>query len=212
MHKRSLFVFAVSLVLILLIAYKTWAPGMDVTDGRHDRGRNGIWMQHGWLSGDDWFIRNGRVDEAGAFRNVERLRALANFLRQQHITDVFPHVSPVDSHGRLPSIDHQQVERFLDAFHDFEVMPWTGGVIGKTVIPYDTRWRRTFVRSILSFIAQHPRVAGIHINIEPWPSEDRMLLSLVADIRRALPKGISALQHARIMVLLQLRCVSPRAA
>ena len=190
MHLRSLFVLimATSVLLALFVAYQIWAPGLDVTDGHHDRGRNGIWMQHGWLSGDDWFIRNGKESEVSAFRNIDRLHEQASFLRQQHIADVFPHVSPVNSQGILPSVDHQQVERFLDAFHDFNVLPWTGGVIGKTVMPSDPNWRNNFIHSIIDFISRHPRIAGIHINIEPWPSGDRALLSLIADIRHALPK------------------------
>jgi hypothetical protein len=68
-------------ILILLGAvfavYALWEPGLDVRDGRHDRGRNGLWLAHGWLGGDDWFSRNAKQDQLPAYRRHEALAALA---------------------------------------------------------------------------------------------------------------------------------------
>ncbi len=166
-----------------------WTPGLDVTDGGHDRGRNGIWVQHGWLGADEWFQRNRRPERIAAFRDPKSIEELATLLKHQHVTDVFPHVSPADAYGRLPPVDDRQTERFLDAFDGFRVVPWIGGVRGKTLRLSDAAWRRTFVRSAVDLLSNHPRLAGIHINIEPCPSGNTEFLQLLDELRRALPTG-----------------------
>src|SRR5437016_4726521 len=40
------------LLLVMWTGYLLWSPGLDVRDGRHDQARNGIWISHGWLGGD----------------------------------------------------------------------------------------------------------------------------------------------------------------
>jgi hypothetical protein len=71
----------------LCLAYLIWQPGLDVRDGRHDQGRNGLWLSHGWLGGDEWFIRNGKTNEYVAYRAPQSIRLLADKLRRYHITD-----------------------------------------------------------------------------------------------------------------------------
>ena len=180
-------VAAIALSLIAAIVYRVWAPGLDITDGRHDRGRNGIWLQHGWLGADEWFERNGKRDRIAAFREATNIQQLAALQRRHHITDVFPHVCPADSAGRLPAIDHAQTERFLDAFEGFRVMPWVGGVSGNTVRLADRAWRRTFAASVAALLKQHPRFAGIHVNIEPCRSGNTHFLRLLDELRQAIP-------------------------
>ena len=172
-----------------MIGHRVWTPGLDVTDGRHDRGRNGIWLQHGWLGADEWFRRQRPRERIAAFRDPVNIQALASLLRAQHITDVFPHVSPADSDGDLPAVDHAQVERFLDAFSGFRVMPWTGGVLDRTCHIRDPKWRRRFVQSIVALLVRHPRLAGVHINVEPCPSGNPHFLTLLDELRQALPSG-----------------------
>src|SRR5438034_2866009 len=47
-----IFIPGCSLLLAVWFGYLLWSPGLDIRDGRHDRGRNGIWLGHGWLGGD----------------------------------------------------------------------------------------------------------------------------------------------------------------
>ncbi len=183
----ALLIAPIVLALAAAALFRAWSPGLDVTDGRHDRGRNGIWLQHGWLGADEWFDRHRKRDRIAAFRDVATIEGLATLLHQHHITDVFPHACPADSSGRLPAIDHAQAGRFLDAFAGFRVMPWVGGVEGKTVDLPDPAWRRTFVESVTDLLSQHPRFAGIHLNIEPCRSGNRHYLLLLDELRRALP-------------------------
>jgi hypothetical protein len=166
-----------------------WRPGLDVRDGRHDRGRNAIWLQHGWLGADDWFIRNQKTNTIPGFRQPGRLVELAARLRSHHITDVFPHVSPADRDGNLPPVDDEQTERFLDAFHGIRVIPWTGGVNGNHVLLSNREWRNNFARSIRKLLLVHPRLAGIQLNVEPLPSGDKNFLTLLEEVRQTLPVG-----------------------
>ena len=56
---------AVALLAVLAfvsVGYRVWTPGLDVTDGRHDRERNAIWLQHAWLGADGWFRREHKQD------------------------------------------------------------------------------------------------------------------------------------------------------
>lgn len=177
------------LLLAICAAYLLWRPGLDVRDGRHDRGRNGIWLGHGWLGGDDWFIKNNKTNELTRFRDPARIRELAERLRRHHITDVFPHLCPAEPDGELPSVNAEQVERFLDAFEDFRVIPWIGGPNGSGALLNKPQWRRAFTTNALNLLAAHPRLAGVQINIEPLTSGDTNFLSLLEELHVALPKG-----------------------
>lgn len=155
--------------------------------GPHDRGRNATWLQHAWFGSDDWFRREHPLDHLADFRDPANMQRLARRLRAQHITDVFPHVSPADTNGDLPAVDRAQTERFLDAFAGFRVMPWTGGAVDKTCHIRDAKWRRYFVASIIRLLVRHPRFAGVQINIELCESGNQDFLALLDGLRHALP-------------------------
>ncbi len=178
-----------ALLLVPGLSYVLWTPGLDVCDGRHDRGRNGIWIAHGWLGADQWFIQYRKTNEFVRYRNPERIREMAAKLRRHHITDVFPHLCPADSTGRIPAVDAAQVERFLDAFTGFRVLPWIGGPNGGDVRLDDEKWRAQFVSDARGLLSAHPRLAGVQVNVEPLPSGDTNFLKLLAEIRAALPAG-----------------------
>lgn len=189
---RSTFYFIIAITLLLMSAfllYSQWTPGQDITDGRHDLKMNGIWIQHGWLGDDAWFIRNKKEDRTAYFRNTDEINSLASLLRQHNITDVFPHLCPTLKTGDLPDVDHEQADRFLKAFQGFRVMPWVGGVLGVQAFPERPEWRRNFVDSISKLLIMYPEFAGIHINIEPCPSGNKDFLSLLEEVRKVMPKG-----------------------
>jgi hypothetical protein len=179
----------VSFLLMLLLVFWLWSPGLDVRDGRHDRGQNGIWIGHGWLAGDQWFVQNKKTNQITSYRDPTQIRALANKLRQHRITDVYPHLCPVELHGKLPAMDAKQVERFLDEFTGFRVMPWIGGPNGVQVRLHEAKWRREFAENVRALLVTHPRFAGIHLNVEPLPSGDTNFLQLLGALRAGLPPG-----------------------
>jgi hypothetical protein len=179
----------VGLALLVLAGYALWSPGREITDGRHDQRRNGIWMQHGWLSDDAWFERNHKTDRIPQFRDDARIAELAHRLREHGITDVFPHMAPAQPGGKLPPLHTEQTERFLNGMEGFRVMPWVGGALNDHAFPKIPGWRAAFIRSIQELLQAHPRLAGIHLNIEPWPTGDPDLLLLLDELRAALPPG-----------------------
>lgn len=179
----------VGVLIAAWLVYLFWSPGLDVLDGRDDRGRNAMWLSHGWLGGDEWFIRNGKTNEFQSYRDPQRIRELAQKLRRHHITDVFPHLCSASSAGRLPPVDAAQVERFLDELAGIRVIPWIGGPNESNVLLDKPEWRSAFITSACQLLAAHPRLAGVQINIEPLPSGDTNFLNLLEELRVALPKG-----------------------
>lgn len=180
------------LLLVILMAaglrYLLWSPGAIVTDGRHDRGANAIWLQHGWLGDDDWFERNNKADRITEFRDRDRVRDLATLLRDHHITDVYPHVAPTKPDGQLPPLDKEQTRLFLLEFKGFRVMPWIGGVWGVQAHPDRPEWRSTFAESVRQLLDAFPSFAGVHINIEPCPTGSQDLILLLQEVRETIPQ------------------------
>jgi hypothetical protein len=128
-------VLLVSVLALLGLGYFLWSPGLELTDGRHDVGRNGLWLQHGWMGDDGWF------------------------------------------------------ERFLQGLDGFRAMPWVDGVLDEHCFPSNPRWRKAFVQSLRELLLAHPRLSGVHLNIEPWPSGHQGMLALLDEVRAALPPG-----------------------
>ena len=115
---RTIAIGGVCLVALVL-AWLLWSPGSDVRDGRHDRDNNAIWLAHGWLGADSWFLRYNKTNEFTRYRDADRVAALADLLKRHHITEVYPHLCPASADGALPDVHAAQVERFLDAFSGF---------------------------------------------------------------------------------------------
>jgi hypothetical protein len=170
-------------------SYLFWTPGLEVLDGRNDLGRNGVWLAHGWLGGNEWFVANGKTNQISQYRNVENVRTLANKLHRYHITDVFPHLCPAGMDGSLPAIDPEQVERFLDEFESFKVIPWIGGPNSSSALIHKPSWRSAFATNVNRLLSTHPRLAGVQINVEPLPNGDADFLNLLEEVHRSLPKG-----------------------
>lgn len=178
--------------LILLAVggtYLLWKPGLRVVDGSNDRGQNAVWISHGWLGDDDWFSRNDRNAQLSYYRDDKSIRDLAALLRRHHITDVFPHLCPADLNGALPAVDVEQVERFLDDLPGFRVLPWVGGPNGGNVRLKDSKWRTVFVTAVSGLLNAHPRLSGVHLNVEPLPSGDVGFLTLLEEMKVAMPEG-----------------------
>jgi hypothetical protein len=152
-------------------------------------GHNAIWLQHGWLGHDSWFIENERIDRLPRFRSAAKIRELAQTLRQNHITDVYPHLCPTRPAGEIMPVDDHQTALFLKEFKGFRVLPWVGGVMDADVTPDLPARRKIFIQSIVALLRRHPQLAGVHLNVEPWPSGNKPMLTLLEELRRALPPG-----------------------
>lgn len=175
-------------MLALWLAWSLWDPGGDPPPGgAHDRGRNALWIGHGWLGDDRWF-RLYHKDKS-AFREPARLADLRAKLRRHGIGDVFPHLCPCENDGSIAASDPVQVERFLDSMEGVRVIPWIGGNAYTTAHLADPAWRQRFAESAGDLLRRHPRLAGVQVNIEPCRDGDADFLALLDAVRPALPEG-----------------------
>jgi hypothetical protein len=186
---RRVMLALAAVVVSAVLWYMLWRPGLDIRDGRHDRGSNAVWLAHVWLGADDWFINNRKTNEFPRYRDAANVKSLAAKLSTNRITDVYPHLCPASAEGRLPAIDPRQTEKFLDAFSGFRVLPWIGGPNGTGVRSNNLKWRQAFLHDVQQLFAAHPRLAGVHLNVEPMPSGDMDFIKLLEELRSALPTG-----------------------
>ncbi len=182
-------VFTVLILLagMVVISYWIWIPGTQIIDGRHNLNLNGIWIQHGWLGDDAWFERNSR--DKSRFRSMEHVNQLAEQLTENGIKYLYPHLCPCEHNGHIAAVDFDQTERFLDSIGDINVLPWIGGVLDVHCFPAIPGWRQRFITSTLELLEAHPRLAGVHINIEPMPSGNPHFLTLLEELRATMPDG-----------------------
>lgn len=173
---------------VLGLAWVLWSPGDEITDGRHDRRENGLWLAHGWIGGDEWFTKFRKEGEKPRYRSEEALKSLAARVKAHGISDVFPHLCPAEPGGRLPAVDVEATERFLDALPGVRVWPWVGGTLVDVDI-YDAGWRKAYAGNIRLLLEAHPRLAGVQLNIEPLRDGTEVYLTLLDEIRAALPAG-----------------------
>ena len=69
------------------------------------------------------------------------------------------------------------------------VIPWIGGVLDVHCHPEKEAWRRAFGDSVSDLFLDHPRLAGVQVNIEPMPTGNPDFLLLLDELRANLPPG-----------------------
>ncbi len=190
---KSLLRIATALAIALgvpALLYHLWSPGTVNAQGKFDQKQNAIWLGHGWLGDDLWFLRNSRNFDD--FRSKGKIAELMRQLKSQHIRFVYPHLCPAQFHGPIAPYDSDQVERFLDEAEvaGIAVIPWIGGVFEESARIGNPRWRSGFVASVKELLEKHPRLAGVQINIEPLPTGNSAFLSLLDELRPVLKKRI----------------------
>ena len=163
---------------LIFVAHSFWQPGLRVRDGRHDLGRNALWIGHGWLGADSWFDAD-KPDEKTRFRSAQSIDKLAQLCRDNGIRDLYPHLTPTRADGAMAEADDAQIERFLDGTKGLRVLPWIGGRMDKHIAPGDAAQTARFVQSVGALTRRHPRLAGVHLNVEPWKSGDAGMLRLL---------------------------------
>lgn len=177
-----------ALIAMVWLARFFWSPGLDIRDGRHDLGHNAMWLQHGWIGADSWFKDNDREWKKPMFRSTAKVRDLAAFCARNHIDTVYPHLCPTQPNGSIMAVDDVQSERFLDNAPRLRVLPWIGGPYGGDITPEYPKRNAHFIASVVALLKKHPRLAGVHLNVEPWP-DDGKLVGFLTDLHRAMPQG-----------------------
>lgn len=180
---------SVLLALAGALAWGLWSPGKDVRDGRHNRGRNGLWLAHGWIGADDWFTANLKTHQIPQYRDETQVKHLIERAKRHGITDLFPHLCPADFDGVIPPVDPTGTERLLDLADGLRVIPWVGGTTQSGGRHADPAWRAGFAGSIRTLLTKHPRLSGVHINLEPMRSSDADFLTLLEMVRSEMPQG-----------------------
>ena len=178
----SRIVAALAVILgIPAVIYLFWQPGSGEPLPPYPG--NAIWIGHGWLGDDAWFARNRR--NKADFRTDEKISALFSRLKANKIAVVFPHLCPARPDGKIAAWDDAQLGRFLDLAgkYGISVIPWIGGVLGESARPDDEGWCGNFIASVKKLLTEHPRFAGVQINIEPMPSGSADLLRLLDELR-----------------------------
>lgn len=154
-------------------------------DGRDDLGRNALWLGHVWLGADSWFT-SGNPSEKARFHDIRNIEKLAQLCREKSIRDLYPHLTPTQATGAVAAHDDAQIERFLDHTPGLRVLPWIGGRMEKHIAPNDITKTARFVSSVGELMRKHPRLAGVHLNVEPWKSDDAAMLKLLDDLKAAI--------------------------
>ena len=170
------------------LAYWLWQPGKADFKFHCDHWNNAIWLGHGWLGDDSWFLRNKRNKDN--FRSAGKISALFKKLSENKISTVYPHLCPAQKNGNIAPYDNAQMELFLDLAGQYKikVIPWVGGVLDDSARIANKSWRQNFVSSIDDMLKKHPRLAGVQVNVEPLPSGNADFLSLLDDLRQ-ITKG-----------------------
>lgn len=170
---------------IPLLAYLIWNPGEWKSGGRFNRDRNGVWCSQGWVGNADWFSRTGRNP---ADFGEDSLRALRDRLRANGIAYVFPHLCPSTATGSLPAYDPRRMDQFVETLDGMTVIPWIGGVLGDGCLPENEAWRKSFCAQVAGLLERHPRLGGIHLNIEPMPDGTEGFLKLLEELKAVVGK------------------------
>ena len=174
-----------ALLLGATIAHWRWQPGLVVGDGRDDLGRNALWLGHSWLGDDRWFAPD-EPNEKARFRAPQNIQNLARKCRENGIRDLYPHLTPTQNDGAMIDYDDAQIERFLDNTKNLRVVPWIGGRRGTHIEPDNAPKTARFVASVGALMRRHPRLAGVHLNVEPWKSDDAAMLRLLDSLKAAI--------------------------
>ena len=111
-------VTALAIILgVPALVYLLWQPGSSESLPQYRN--NAIWLGHGWMGDDGWFVRNKR--NKNDFRSVGKISALFKKLSDNKISTVYPHLCPAQINGKIAPYDSIQVERFLDIAAQYNI-------------------------------------------------------------------------------------------
>ncbi len=161
---------AVLACLALALALWLRAPGLDVRDGRNDRGKNGIVLGPGWIVGD-------------AMKPVLAVGDLARAIREHHISEVYLQIPPPNAEGALPGLDAARTEALL--YECYDARGWAQ-IGGESFALDDARWRRFFIVEVRRLLDRHPRLRGVQLDLGALPDGNAALLAFLDELRPVL--------------------------
>jgi hypothetical protein len=164
------------------LAFVFWPRGLDVRDGRHDRGRNGLALAPVWIGDDAWFSRAGCDADKPRYRDPLAISALARELRAHRVTELILEFPPPDADAMLHGADAAQVEALL--YECYDARGWAQIAVTAPLIA-DSRWRRFFTLNLRRLLDRQPRVKGVLIEAATLLDGDVNLLALLDELRTA---------------------------
>ncbi|MFI9240168.1 glycosyl hydrolase family 18 protein [Streptomyces sp. NPDC053079] len=182
--KRVAARFAVGLVLLVLIPVVTagsalrasyaGSPAKDAVT----RGRDAIWLGHAWVDG-----RRGDADLARLKRRIG----------DTGIRDLYVHAGPLEHDGTLPASAYRNVNWLIGAVHrelpGVRVQAWLGNKLvegpgGAGLWLASPAARAAVVASARQVM--RAGFEGVHVDVEPVPSDDGDFLALLDALRPAV--------------------------
>ena len=160
---------AAAALLVLSSAWWLRPPGLDVRDGRHDRGGNGIVLGTSWTAAD-------------ATKPAPAISELARALREHHLTELYLQIPPPNADGSLPGLDSTRTEALL--YECYDARGWAQIDAAQFHLE-DPRWRRFFIVDVRRLLDRHPRLRGVSLDFSN-ASENPALLSLLEELHAAL--------------------------
>ncbi|MFI8890797.1 hypothetical protein [Streptomyces paradoxus] len=172
---------ALAVVLLLLVPLLSVLTALrvnymgDPADGTRTRDRDALWLGHAWV--------DGRKKDAD-------VTALARRLKDTGIRDLYVHSGPLEHDGTLPKSVYPKARWFIEAVHDkipgVRVQAFLGDVLAdedsEGMLLADPDTRSAVVRSARQVL--DTGYEGIHLDLEPMPSDDRDFLTLLDALRR----------------------------
>ena len=143
-------------------------PGLDVRDGRDDRGHNGIALPASWIASD---------------QPASALGDLTRPIRDHHIAEIYLQIPPPNPDGTLAIIDSARIEALL-----YECSDARGWVqISIAQLPFDDlRTRRFFITELRRLLDRQPRLRGIQLDLSRISDVSPALLTLLDELRLVL--------------------------
>ena len=155
---------------IIALAGLLWlrSPGLDVRDGRDDRGHNGIALGTSWIAGE---------------QPAPALGDLTRPIRDHHIADIYLQLPPPNADGILTGIDSARIDALL--YECSDARGWAQ--INIAQLPFDDpRWRRFFITDLRRLLDRQPRLRGVHLDLSRIPDVSPALLTLLDELRPVL--------------------------
>lgn len=148
-----------------------------------ERSSNAVWLEHRWF-------QDGVSDE--------EIASLCKILNDYSIRYVYPHLTPLNEDGRLPSFSLEAARRFKKIVNrdspQVEILPWVGGVrfgfrqtrAGTVRLDSDS-YIQAFASECV-FLVDQLGLDGIHLNLEPVDSGNRRFLEWLEYLKSRIGK------------------------
>ena len=186
-------------LIAIALGYLLWSPGKQIRDGRHDLRTNGIWLQARLVGATMIGFARYQRDKS-QFRSDEKVRELADLLSSHGIKFVLS--APLSLRARAAQSPVSTRFKPSDSWMALRSLKFFPGLEESTMRIVFPNYRRGALDS------PNPRAScfggildlpGVHLNIEPMPSGNVHFLTLLEELKAAIPSGKNPVSCGRIL-------------